>query len=394
MASRVEALVKPELLRWVREDTGLTIEEAARKVPVKPERLESWERGEARPTVHQLRKLAQAYKRPLAVFYLSVPPKTFEPLHDFRRLPDEANGQASPELRFEVRRAHNRRQVALELYAELGISPPDFAATANRSEDPERLGFQIRDLLGITYQQQVGWEDRYDALKGWRSALESLGLLVFQATDIKVSEMRGFSISDRPLPVIVVNIKDSPRGRIFTMLHELAHILLKEGGLCDLEEGSHHSFHEQQIEVFCNRIAGTTLVPMEYLLAEGIVARKGRSPEWTNEEIKSLADRYNVSREVILRRLLAIGYTTEDFYRMKREEYKSLKIVAKGGFAPPDRMAISTNGYRFIRLVLDSYYQEKITSSDLSDFLGVRLKHMPKIEKEVMGQLVEFGAVA
>jgi transcriptional regulator with XRE-family HTH domain len=61
-ATRVEALVKPELLRWGRETAGLTIEAAAKKITVTPERLLSWENGDARPSIPQLRKMADVYR--------------------------------------------------------------------------------------------------------------------------------------------------------------------------------------------------------------------------------------------------------------------------------------------------------------------------------------------
>ena len=96
MANRVEALLKPELLPWARENARLTVEEAARKVQVKPERLESWEAGEKRPTIKQLRKLGKAYKRPLAVFCLPERARDFQPMHDFRRLPGQVAGLESP----------------------------------------------------------------------------------------------------------------------------------------------------------------------------------------------------------------------------------------------------------------------------------------------------------
>ena len=38
-----------------------------------------------------------------------------------------------------------------------------------------------------------------------------------------------------------------------------------------------------------------------------------------------------------------------------------------------------------------SYYQDRITSRDVAEFLGVRLKHMSKIEQSVMGSRVMFG---
>lgn len=400
MVSRVEALVKPELLIWARETAGLTRDEAAKKVQVKPERLESWERGGRRPTINQLRKLSRAYKRPLAIFYLPEPPKTFKAMRDFRRLPGEIAGKESPQLRLEIRRAQYRREVAIDLYEALEGIPPSFTATANLSEDTENLASRIRELLGITYREQVGWKTPYEALNGWRSALEDIGVLVFQATGVEVSEMRGFSISDTPFPAIVVNIKDSPRGRIFTMLHEFVHIMIEKGGLCDLTEDRWRPPEEQEIEIFCNRVSGATLVPERYLLQEDIVAAKGQSLEWDDEEISTLAKRYNVSREVLLRRLLIIGLTTKEFYQRKREEFEAEYELleksrsAQGGYAPPHRMAISSAGHLFTHLVLTSYHQERITSSDLSELLEVRLKHMPKIEKEVIGHSVEFGAVS
>ncbi len=138
----------------------------------------------------------------------------------------------SPQLRFEIRRAYERREVALELYENLEESPPGFEFRADIAQDPEALAEQIRDLLHITYEAQVAWRTPHEALKAWRSALEEIGVLTFQASGIDIAEMRGFSISDRPLPVIVINGKDGPRGRIFYLAHEFVHILLDNGGLC------------------------------------------------------------------------------------------------------------------------------------------------------------------
>jgi Zn-dependent peptidase ImmA (M78 family) len=117
-----------------------------------------------------------------------------------------------------------------------------------------------------------------------------------------------------------------------------------------------------------------------------------------HKEIAGLADRYAVSREVLLRRLLIFNRTTKGFYQKKRrqfvKEYEELRKLKAGGFAPHYRLAISTAGPLFIRLVFDSYYQEKITASDLSSFLNVKLKHVGRIEGEVMGLKTLLGATA
>lgn len=77
---------------------------------------------------------------------------------------------------------------------------------------------------------------------------------------------------------------------------------------------------------------------------------------------------------------------TAAFYRTKRAELQD-EYAAMGpreGFALPHRMAVSRAGRKFVRLVLENYHQDRITASDVADFLGVRLKHLQAIESEVL----------
>ena len=89
----------------------------------------------------------------------------------------------------------------------------------------------------------------------------------------------------------------------------------------------------------------------------------------------------------MLRRLLTLGKTTEGFYEEYRERYAQAPNTQQGGgFAPPDRLAVSTSGLLFTRLVLGNYHQNTITASDVAEYLSVRLKHLPKIEAHVLGK--------
>lgn len=230
MAKQIKALVKPAMLRWARESLNLPINEAAKKIGIKPSKLSAWESGESTPTIGQLRKAAAVYKRPLAVFFLSQPPRDFDALRDFRRLPDPTRAVPSPELNLEIRRAHVRRETALELATALGIDPPRLHAARSNLHDSDRLAQEARQILGVSLQQQCAWRGPYESLHGWIAALERVGVLVFQTGGVSLEEMRGFSISAEPFPVIVVNAKDSPRGRVFTLIHEFAHILTNRGG--------------------------------------------------------------------------------------------------------------------------------------------------------------------
>jgi Zn-dependent peptidase ImmA (M78 family) len=380
----------------------LSVEAAAAKVQVKPAKVALWESGDARPSIPQLRKLANAYKRPLAVFYLPEPPQGFDALHDFRRLPGEVAGKQSPELRRAVRQARLRRQTALELHRELEGDPPGFALTATLAEDPEAVGGRLRDFLGVTYDDQVRWRSPYVAFGAWRSALEAHGVAVFQVEDVDTGEMRGFSISESPLPAVVLNISDPISARIFTMLHETVHLALRDGGLCDLDEEQRWPPEELRAEVFSNHVAGAALMPEANLVAEPEVAGQVQPTDWPDSAIEALATRYSVSREALVRRLVLVGRATSDFYVRKREQYRrkyaadaakrEMALAARraagekvGAGAPPHRVALSTAGPLFTRLVLDGYEREIITSSDVSDYLEVRLKHLPKIERALLG---------
>ncbi len=96
---------------------------------------------------------------------------------------------------------------------------------------------------------------------------------------------------------------------------------------------------------------------------------------------------------MVLRRLLDTGQISAADYRFCREslsaQYKATQTT-QTGFATPDRSAVSGLGPVFVKLVLVSYYQDRITSRDVSEYPGVRLKHLAKIEERVMGSKVMF----
>ncbi len=381
MTTRIEASANPAVLSWARRTSGLEVDDAARKAQVKPERVTAWESGQSRPTINQLRRLADIYRRPLAVFFLAVPPPE-EPLpSDYRRFTPEAAPRLSPELRAAIRLAQVRRQAILELYGDLGEEPPRLTLAAQLGEAPEEVGARLRSAL----RPQPQTMDARSVLGAWRTAAEDAGVLVFQADRIDVAEMRGFSISDRPLPAVVLNMQDAPRARTFTLLHEVAHVLLGAAGLCALEELGPNT-QIKRVEVFCNHVAGAALVPADSLLREPEVPRRGAG-EIADDALMALARRYGVSAEVIVRRLLTLGRVTAAFYQRKRaefqEQYQELRRRRSAGFAPPPVLAVARNGPSFTRRVLEAFDEDRITASDIADLLGIRLKHLDRIRTAV-----------
>ncbi|MFC3229371.1 XRE family transcriptional regulator [Marinibaculum pumilum] len=385
MAKSVKALVEPAVLAWARKTAKLTVEEVSTRIHVDEVRISGWEDPETddAPTVRQLQRLAGIYKRPLAVLYLSEPPTEFQALRDFRRHPGSTD-PTSPDLVYQIRRAQERRHIALDLLSIENETPSRLELQASLASDPENVGRDVRDLLNVDEQQVSSWRDAREAFNGWRRAIESKGVLVFQVSGIPVSQMRGFSVWEPELPIIAVNMQDAPNGRMFSLLHEFTHLMLREGGICDFEEDDRSP--SQAVEVFCNAVAGAALLPSSDLLGDPVVVDHGRGPAWSDAELQDLSRRHRVSREVVLRRLLRFERTTPGFYRQTRQRFLQEYVRAREsstGFAPPSTLAVARLGKPFARLVLRSYRSERISLNAVSDYLGVRVKHLPKIEELV-----------
>src|SRR5271155_189427 len=120
MVKSPKTIIEPAILVWARTTAGVTVEDAAKYVGTTVAKVEAWEADDDKPSINQLYKLAERYKRPISIFYLSKPPKDFQALQDFRRVADVAAAPPSSTLIYEIRAAHERRLLALGLYEDVG----------------------------------------------------------------------------------------------------------------------------------------------------------------------------------------------------------------------------------------------------------------------------------
>lgn len=395
MPRSVKAPATPAVLTWARETASMTVEEVAARFPsnnITAERIEGWESdaSEDVPTLAQLKKLSEIYRRPLAVFFLQEAPRAFPVPRDFRRVQGRPAG-ISTALRFELRDAEERRLTALRLYEELEEQPPQFELGGELRERPAALAMRAREALGISISDQFGWRDQYEALRTWKNSVETLGALVFQIPAIDIDTMRGFSIAEMPLPVIGINRGETPRARIFSIMHELTHLMLRQSGVCDFSEDEDAPPEERRIEVFCNAVAAEILAPAEVFLAQGEVAgRPAAVQEWDEETIQALSNRFYVSRTFIVRRLLDHGRCTKAFYERKQAFYLQ-QFRERRASAPvaPEKWGEKRQrilGDAFTRLVIDTYRSGNLTLSDMLGHLQIKTRHLPQLE-------AHFGAI-
>ncbi|MEZ5719888.1 MAG: ImmA/IrrE family metallo-endopeptidase, partial [Burkholderiaceae bacterium] len=337
------------------------------------------------------RDLAALYKRPLAVFYLQDVPVRFQVLSDLRRpIPGEERA-FSPALTNEIRIAQQRRELALELRAELEEPVEPFPFRLGDG-DVEQAGEAIRQFLGVDIDQILRFGSDAAGRLGfntWRIAIERSGVLVFQSSRVPQKEASGFALAYDQLPVVVVNRKDVPQRRLFSMLHEFAHIGLRQSGVSDLKLDA-IQVEMPDIEMKCNAIASAALMPRDAVRA--VLAAAGGERELTDNVIQQVARRFGVSRPALLVRLVNERYATWDFYFEKIAQYAAEyerelanRRPAKDIKRNVPQESISDLGRSFVGLVLGNYYQRRITLSDVAGYLGIRVKHVEAIQQKMMG---------
>ncbi|TET45503.1 ImmA/IrrE family metallo-endopeptidase [candidate division TA06 bacterium] len=382
MPSKVRAIVTPELMVWAREKRArLTLEAAAKKIGRPKEEIEGWENGTLKPTMPQARNAEEAYRVPLACFYMEKPPKGFAVLRDFRFLPDEYSPEYSPKLSLLAEETQDRQQWMRDYLIMEGRKRLDFVGSADVTMEPRDLAKSIRKTLKTTPDDQISCSSRSDALKLWMQSAEQAGIFVSRARDVSCLEARGFAICDPYAPIIFLNTNDSKAAQFFTLAHELVHIWINQTGVSNLEDiYSMPDTDEARIEIFCNKVAAEAVLDSKtfnHLWAE-------RSKNRTiNEQIEVISGVFKVSEEVVARRLLDKDVISQHRYRELREYYqerwKEMEEKKKKGFAPYHLRMVVKRGYTFTQLVLGAYYRGSAAATEASALLGAKVNHFNKV---------------
>ncbi len=381
--------IQPSILIWARESLGLTVTEVAAKLDKERDIVQQWENGKSSPTLSQLEKLAyNIYKRPLAVFFLPQPPKETTLKQDFRTLPEQEIKNLSPELRLIIRRAKHNQIVLKQINDEKNpvTKPIHSEFQFKLTNNPALSAQSIRNYLGINKRLQQQFKNSEEAFKHYRNIIELNGVFVFQ---YPIQEARGFSLMDKEFPVIVLNSGDTINGKIFTIFHELCHILFNTGGVFRDIDTEQLKQQPNKIEIFCNQFASELLLPTNEILDEKTVLENS-GKEWSDASLQSIADVYKVSKEVILRKLLDLGKTTKTFYINARNRWKkkyekdSEEKKNKQDDGPTYHVTnLSHLGKNFVAQVLNNYHSGKLSETQVADFLNIKINKIKEYEAKI-----------
>jgi Zn-dependent peptidase ImmA (M78 family) len=367
--------VNPEVLIWARESLALSRNQACERTKINSKRLNQIELGERKPTIEELKEFSKVYKRTIATLLLQNAPKE-KPLPIDRRTIDSNDIDRFHEKTIlAVRKARALAQSYLELRQEVNLEFPKFNSRASISDDPKVSASKIRLLLNLDELREISNINL--ALDGYIEKVESLGVTVFQLS-LTQDGLRGFSITDDIVPIIGIKRGgEQAHSKTFTLFHELGHILLHEGGLCDMSAKT-----DIKIEKWCNAFSAEILVPTHELLITKLVIEHQRQNQktWHKRELVELSNYFHVGPLAILRALLENGLTTKAFYLEKHLAWN--KTTFGRAKEPKGREmhkeSFKERGRTYVSLAFKAYDQNIIGMKDLSDFLGLRFSYIPK----------------
>ena len=369
--------INPTIIQWARERSGYTRQEVAKSLNRDVATISNWESGAAAPTYVQLEKLADKYKRPIAMFFFPEPPHETDFVGQLALRSSEIE-QLDPGIRILLRQARARQLSLMEL--NMDVNPAETKIFRDLhpqlGDSPTELAQQTRAYLDISVDTQAGWNSAKEALENWREGVEEKGIFIFKDA-FRDDSVDGFCLVHEQFPVVYLNNSRSSVRQIFSLFHELAHLLLGENGIT---RGINPV--GEQIEVFCNQFAAEFLVPSDDL------ETRFNDSLYDDIAIEELAGYYKVSRPVILLKLVNRGVFTSEDYRQKTaqwtEEYESRLEGRVGGESSGGGNYYNTYalylGYRFMELAFSRYHQGQCSMEELADHLSVKAKNLPGFE--------------
>jgi len=265
----------------------------------------------------------------------------------------------NPEVFVAIRRAKQLSEEVRELSGRKSKIPsfPD--------SSPEELAKKFREYLKIETQK---FGNPNKALAFYKSVLEDmLGIMIIEYP-LKAEDVRAFCLR-LDLSVIVLNESDEPQVKLFSLFHEVAHLLRHGSGICSIDV----SEERDDIERFCNKFAAEFLVPSEDL------KKNVEDRELSDVEISKLARFYGISTQVMMLRLLDLKYITKDYYCKFKERFDKSKLKRKGGRRNWEKTYSNRVGKIALSEISRAYRAGDISFFEAVKLLDVNTKYAEKL---------------
>lgn len=350
----------------------MTVEELASALHLMdPDAVVAWEAsGEIRVT--QVQHLARVTRTPLGLLYLAEPPTDDLPIRDFRTVAGARVGHPGPELLDTIHQMQRRQEwMRGELLAD-GAEPLQFVGSVTLEASAVAVAAAMQAVIDPVRAWVADSTSRDDAFRRLRQAVEDAGVLVVvngvvgnnTRRKLDVDEFRGFALVDPYAPLVFVNSADHQAAQLFTLVHECARIWLGESGVSGFDDRLHSG---NQVERWCNAVAGAFLVPADALRAAWLTpAVPG---------VEALARTFRVSALVLARRALDLRLLSEAEYTVFAARASRAQTGDRARRRTGGNFWLNQNGrigQRFGRAVINATLEGRLLYSEVYRLTDLR----------------------
>ncbi|MBQ8835828.1 MAG: ImmA/IrrE family metallo-endopeptidase [Oscillospiraceae bacterium] len=335
-------------------------------------RLMSWYSGEKVPTFNQIEEASRATGIPLGYFFLNTPPKEDRTLLEYRTVDSLELEKPSRNLLDTIHDMEQIQEWARNQMVTDGFSELEFVGSMADANEVATFVSQIRRVLDLPRDWFTSFKTPADSFRFLRSKISDAGVIVMMNgivgnnthRPLEINEFRAFAIADEYAPLIFINTNDSINGKLFSLLHEFAHILIGKNNFFNDRYSAHGRVN--QIETICNAAAAEVLVPSDLFVEKW---NEVFSENDTKTTISALAKYFKCGITVIARKALDHGYITSQEYTqisqlavyLYNEQRKKAKENPGGDYY---RNAASRIDQRFFRMLAGSVAEGKTLYSD------------------------------
>ena len=361
--------VSPIALSWAIKESGFSPIDLDRKLRVAEGTVNRWIDGNVQPNRTQFKQLKSVLKRPGSLFFMNTPPlpsATKESTVKMRYAFGAKTRSRSPEERVAIRDASRIQRFVSELSRDLGLVSKEMPS-ASTNENPEDVANAIREeYITVPIERQMSWSSPANAFRQWRTVIENLDILVF-LYPLGEHSARGFSFAnDRP-PLIGINTSWHASVRIYSLFHELGHVLTRTNSLCIEATGSDPT--ADPIERWCEMFAASFLMPrakVEELKEQSPYSDAIRTATW-------LSNKLHVSRKAALLRLVDLKSAHWRDFRELEARYERKNT---GGSPNPEetrtRDVVRKHTYgKCLSTVCDAHQANLVSEADIRTYLRV-----------------------
>jgi Zn-dependent peptidase ImmA (M78 family)/DNA-binding XRE family transcriptional regulator len=363
--------INGSVLRWAREEVGLTQTALADAVKVDPSNLAAWESGNDSPSKGAFAKIVEVLKRPSAVFFLPQAPVAAGLPTSLRNAPGLGSHTLGPVEVRQIRWARRLQAVVSWVLQDSDERPVDLPRYSV-DDDPVEVAEFERQRTTVTVAEQLQWNSASEAFRVWRRVLETRGLLVLLLS-LGKGNVRGFSAWDDYAPLAAASSSYHPTARIFTLFHELGHLLTRTDAAC--LRFIVPSDRDSQIERWCERFAAAFLIPADSLRAVAGWYGASEPVRVTEPDVaRRIANRFTVSTRATSLRLQELGMAPSSLYAAVEDLFASLDWNTGGGGGggqPAPEKRLGQLGTRVTEVLLDAAASDRLNRRDLSDYFNL-----------------------